>query len=73
MIIGDLGKLALLNKILQTSFLYFLSHYFKLVNIDNVILDQNIQFKCSFSFDLCIDSTIVESMIYATAYSKRDI
>ena len=53
MIIGDLGKLSFLIKILQTSFLYFLSHYFKLLNMDNVILNQNIQFKCNFSFDLC--------------------
>ena len=29
--------------------------------MDNVILDQNIQFKCSFRFDLC------------DSYSKRDI
>ena len=35
-------------------FFYFLSLYFKLlINMDNVILNQNIQFKCCFCFDLC--------------------
>ena len=46
-------KLSFLTKMLQTSILYFLPLYFQTVNINNLISNKTIYFKCYFCFDLC--------------------